>query len=56
MFILTPMDEVKKNLEKRQKDAEETIAELEKNKEYLEKSLKDAENNLREMVQQRKDA
>lgn len=56
MFILTPMDEVKENLKKRQNTAEEKIKTLENNKSYLERSLKEAENNLREMVQQRKDA
>lgn len=56
MFILTPMDEVKENLKKRQNTADEKIKTLENSKSYLERSLKEAENNLREMVQQRKDA
>lgn len=54
MFILTPMDEVKKNLKKRQETADEKIKALENNKSYLERSLKESENNIREMVQQRK--
>lgn len=56
MFLLTPMNQVKEDLKKRQAEADEKIKDLENNKTYLEKSLKDAENNLREMVQQRKDA
>lgn len=56
MFILTPLNEVKENLQKRKEIADEKIKALENNKEYLERSLKDAENNLREMIQQRKDA
>lgn len=56
MFILTPMNEVKNNLTKRQTVADEKIKALENNKAYLERNLKEAENNLREMVQQRKDA
>lgn len=54
MFILTPVNEVKDNLKKRQSAADEKIKDLENNKAYLEKSLKDAENNLREMVQLKK--
>lgn len=56
MFILTPINQVKEDLKKRQEQADASIKDLENNKAYLEKSLKDAENNLREMVQQRKDA
>lgn len=56
MFILTPINEVKVNLKKRQTGADEKIKALENNKAYLERNLKEAENNLREMVQQRKDA
>lgn len=55
-FILTPINQVKEDLKKRQVDADQKIKDLENNKTFLEKSLKDAENNLREMVQQRKDA
>lgn len=54
MFILTPLDEVKKNLKTKQETAEEKIKALENNKSYLERNLKEAENNIREMVQQRK--
>lgn len=53
-FILTPLDEIKANLHKKQQAAQEKITNLENNKSYLERSLKDAENNLREMVQQRR--
>jgi len=56
MFLLTPLDEIKDNLKKKQTTADEKIKTLDNNKTYLERSLKDAENNLREMVQQRKDA
>lgn len=56
MFILTPINDVKENLKKRQSGADEKIKALENNKAYLERNLKEAENNLREMVQQRKDA
>lgn len=56
MFLLTPMNEVKDNLKKRQTVADDKIKALENNKAYLERNLKEAENNLREMVQQRKDA
>lgn len=54
MFILTPLDDVKQNLKKKQEIADEKIKALENNKTYLEKNLKEAENNIREMVQQRK--
>ncbi|KAF2885541.1 hypothetical protein ILUMI_20609 [Ignelater luminosus] len=56
MFVLTPLNEIRENLKKKQTTAEEKVKTLENNKAYLERSLKDAENNLREMVQQRKDA
>lgn len=52
MFVLTPIDNVKANLKKRQDTATEKIKTLENNKDYLEKSLKDSENNLREMIHQ----
>lgn len=54
MFILTPLDEVKVNLKKKQSTADDKIKALENNKAYLERNLKEAENNIREMVQQRK--
>ncbi|KAK5642041.1 hypothetical protein RI129_008208 [Pyrocoelia pectoralis] len=56
MFMLAPLNEIKKNLKKKQETADEKINTLKNNKAYLERSLKDSENNLREMVQQRKDA
>ncbi|KAK4876774.1 hypothetical protein RN001_009280 [Aquatica leii] len=56
MFMLSPLNEIKENLKKKQTLAEDKIKTLENNKSYLDRSLKDSENNLREMVQQRKDA
>lgn len=50
MFILNDVQNVRKNLEKRQASHKEKIAKLESNKQYLEKSLKESENNLRELI------
>lgn len=54
MFVLTPREEVKSNLKKRQGTSEDKIKDLNKSKDYLERSLKEAENNLREMVMQKR--
>uniref|UniRef100_T1IU19 Prefoldin subunit 1 n=1 Tax=Strigamia maritima TaxID=126957 RepID=T1IU19_STRMM len=50
MFILTPTPDVRLNLEKKIKNADEKIKTLENNKSYLERSLKESEDNIREMV------
>lgn len=56
MFVLTPITQVKENLQKKQTQSEEKIKVLVNNKTYLENSLKDATNSLRELVQQKKEA
>ncbi|EFA01203.1 prefoldin subunit 1 [Tribolium castaneum] len=56
MFVMTPMTQVKENLQKKQAQAEEKIKVLVNNKTYLENSLKDATNSLRELVQQKKES
>lgn len=56
MFVLTPIDQVKSNLQKKQAQADEKIKVLQNNKTYLENSLKDATNSLRELVQQKKES
>ncbi|XP_026478436.1 prefoldin subunit 1 [Ctenocephalides felis] len=55
MFLLNDIDNVKKNLQMKQKSAADKIETLVNTKIYLEKNLKDSENNLREMVQNRKE-
>ncbi|KAL4149751.1 hypothetical protein QTP88_003620 [Uroleucon formosanum] len=54
-FVLTPRDEVFKNLDKVNSDTEQKITVLENTKQYLEGNLKESENNLREMVQRKRD-
>ncbi|XP_019866486.1 prefoldin subunit 1 [Aethina tumida] len=54
MFVLTPMADIKENLQKKQAAAEEKIKVLEGNKSYLENSLLEATNSLRELVQQKR--
>lgn len=54
-FVLTPRDDVFKNLDKVNSDTEQKITVLENTKQYLEGNLKESENNLREMVQRKRD-
>uniref|UniRef100_A0A2S2NXH9 Prefoldin subunit 1 n=1 Tax=Schizaphis graminum TaxID=13262 RepID=A0A2S2NXH9_SCHGA len=54
-FVLTPRDDVFKNLDKINCDTEQKITVLENTKQYLEGNLKESENNLREMVQRKRD-
>lgn len=54
MFVATPVETIKNNLQKKQSFAEEKIKILENNKVYLENSLKEATNSLRELVNQKK--
>ncbi|XP_050532932.1 prefoldin subunit 1-like [Daktulosphaira vitifoliae] len=54
-FILTPRDDVFKNLNKINNDTEQKIKTLENSKQYLDKNLKESENNLREMVQRKRE-
>lgn len=56
MFVLTPIEEVKDGLQKKQAQSDDKIKVLQNNKTYLENSLKDATNSLRELVQQKKEA
>nr|CAI5819996.1 unnamed protein product [Callosobruchus analis] len=56
MFILTPVNKVKENLQTKQNTADEKIKVQENHKLYLETSLKEAANNLRDLVQQKKDS
>lgn len=54
MFILTPLNNVKENLQKKQNTADEKIKLLENRKIYLENNLREAADSLRELVQQKK--
>ncbi|XP_050436430.1 prefoldin subunit 1-like [Adelges cooleyi] len=54
-FVLTPRDDVFKNLNKFNDDTEQKIKVLENSKQYLNGNLKESENNLREMVQRKKE-
>lgn len=54
MFLLTPLNNVKENLQKKQNAAEEKIKVLEDKKTYLENNLREAADSLRELVQQKK--
>jgi hypothetical protein len=56
MFVLTPIDQVKESLQKKQALSEEKIKVLVNNMAYLQNSLKDATNSLRELVQQKKES
>ncbi|KAL3274959.1 hypothetical protein HHI36_019735 [Cryptolaemus montrouzieri] len=56
IFMATPIETVKNNLQKKQNVAEEKIKVLENNKAYLENSLKEATNSLRELVNQKKES
>ncbi|VVC45020.1 Prefoldin beta-like [Cinara cedri] len=53
-FVLTPREEVFKNLDKFNNETEKKIFALENSKQYLEGNLKESENNLREMVQRKR--
>jgi len=54
-FVLTPREEVFKNLDKVNIDTEQKITILENSKKYLEGNLKESDNNLREMVQRKRE-
>lgn len=54
MFVATPIETIKNNLQSKQSVAEEKIKKLESNKIYLENNLKEATNSLRELVNQKK--
>lgn len=56
MFLLKPLDDLKKQLKMKQAEADVRIKTLAKQKQYLTKRLKDAEDNLREMVRQKQEA
>lgn len=51
MFISDKPENIKADLEKRIKSAEEEMQSLENNKTYLMQTFKECENNLREMIQ-----
>ncbi|XP_017876021.1 prefoldin subunit 1 [Ceratina calcarata] len=53
MFLLDSMENIKANLDKRMKTADEKVKTLENNKAYLQQNLKESENNIREMIQQK---
>lgn len=53
MFLLDDIENIKNDLEKRMKNADEKVKTLENNKIYLQQNLKESENNIREMVQQK---
>lgn len=53
MFLLDDMENIKANLDKRMKAADEKVKTLENNKAYLQQNLKESENNIREMIQQK---
>ena len=53
MFLLDDIDNIKAELDKRMKNADEKVKTLENNKTYLQQNLKESENNIREMIQQR---
>ncbi|XP_041987899.1 prefoldin subunit 1 [Aricia agestis] len=55
MFLLTDLEDIKKNLKENLSLLSSRTAELEENKQYLEKNLKESEDNIREMVQQKKE-
>ncbi|XP_043257527.1 prefoldin subunit 1-like [Colletes gigas] len=52
-FFLDDINNVKIDLDKRMKYADEKVKTLENNKTYLQQNLKECENNIREMVQQK---
>lgn len=53
MFHLNDIDNIKTELKKRMKNADEKVKTLENNKTYLQQNLKERENNIREMIQQK---
>ncbi|XP_057676317.1 prefoldin subunit 1 isoform X1 [Corythoichthys intestinalis] len=54
MFILQSKEDIARQLQTKQKTAEEKIKELEQKKAYLERSVKEAEDNIREMLLSRR--
>eukprot|EP00112_Aurelia_sp_Birch-Aquarium-sp1_P024319 Seg7641.1 transcript_id=Seg7641.1/GoldUCD/mRNA.D3Y31 product="Prefoldin subunit 1" protein_id=Seg7641.1/GoldUCD/D3Y31 len=53
MFVLHSIEDVKENLHKKTKQAEDKIKGIEASREYNQKSVKEQENSIREMLQQR---
>ncbi|XP_075716086.1 prefoldin subunit 1 isoform X3 [Rhinoderma darwinii] len=53
-FVLETKEKIHSQLLKKQKIADDKIAEIEQKKSYLERSVKEAEDNIREMLMARK--